>query len=108
MRSRIVSKCILALTQARWQTVFKIMCSRFLAKHSAFRRAANDFNHEQMSFRPMHATSVVERPKAGAMRPCEAQAGPVRDHRLHFSKIALARNAQDPLDLPHTCQIARA
>jgi hypothetical protein len=35
------------------------MCSRFLAKHSAFRRAANDVNHEQMSFRPTHATSVV-------------------------------------------------
>jgi len=44
-----------------------------LAKHSAFRRAANDFNHEQMSFRPMHATSVVERPKAGAMYRCYVQ-----------------------------------
>src|SRR5579859_4645845 len=49
MRSRIVSKCIPALTRARWLTVFKIMCSRFLAKHSAFRRAANDFNHERES-----------------------------------------------------------
>src|ERR1700686_3771562 len=63
MESQIASKCILALTQARWRTVFKITCSRFLAKHSAFRRAANDVNHEQMSFGPMHATSVVEQSK---------------------------------------------
>src|SRR5579863_3070357 len=64
MESRILSKCILALTQARWRTVFKIMCSRFLAKHSAFRRAANDFDHEQMFFRPMQATSVADRSKS--------------------------------------------
>src|ERR1700730_258255 len=64
MRSRIVSKCILALTRARWLTVFKIMCCRFSAKASAFRRAANDFHHEQVFFRPMHATSVVEQPKS--------------------------------------------
>src|SRR5579864_4940882 len=37
------------------------MCSRFLAKHSALRRAANDFNHEQLSFRPMHATNICRR-----------------------------------------------
>ena len=49
------------------------MCSRFLAKHSAFRRAASDVNHEQMSFRPMHATSVVEQSKEGAMYSCYVQ-----------------------------------
>src|SRR5271154_2486832 len=63
MESQTASKCTPGLIQARWRTVFKIMCSRFLAKHSAFRRAANNFDHEQMSFRPMHATSFVGRSK---------------------------------------------
>src|SRR4249920_1801366 len=88
MESRIASKCILALTRARWQTVFKIMCSRFLAKRSAFRRAANDVNHEQMSFRPTHATSVVEQSKEGAMYSCYVQ-GPTRYTLAAFTACSL-------------------
>src|SRR5579872_1643044 len=83
MRSRIVSKCILALTRARWLTVFKIMCFRFLAKHSASRRAANDFNHEQTTFHPMHATNICRR-AVQRRRPCT----------LAMYEIRLARSSR--------------
>ncbi|MGA8873783.1 MAG: hypothetical protein WB460_21755, partial [Candidatus Acidiferrales bacterium] len=38
----------------------------------------------------------------------EGELSLARDHRFAFPKIDETRNAQGPLNFPHTCQMARA